>query len=67
MHKVVVVALPPVTTFDLSISEAVFSNVLVDGRPGYQVRICTPEAGVITSTGVLQVLVRDGLEADDRR
>jgi transcriptional regulator GlxA family with amidase domain len=63
MHKVAVVALPPATTFDLSIPEAVFNNVLVEGRPGYQVRICTPEPGVITSTGVLQVLVRDGLEA----
>jgi len=34
----------------------------VDGQPGYQVRICTPEPGAITSTGVLQVLVRDGLD-----
>ncbi|MBV9449844.1 MAG: helix-turn-helix domain-containing protein [Streptosporangiaceae bacterium] len=36
--------------------------VAVDGQPGYQVRICTPEPGAITSTGVLQVLVRDGLD-----
>ena len=34
----------------------------MDGQPGYQVRICTPEPGAITSTGVLQVLVRDGLD-----
>ncbi|HEX6519220.1 MAG TPA: helix-turn-helix domain-containing protein [Streptosporangiaceae bacterium] len=65
MHKVAVVTVPPATTFDLSIPEVVFGNVLVDGRPGYQVRICTPEPGTIASTGVLQVLVRDGLDVID--
>lgn len=62
MHKVAVVTVPPATTFDLSIPEVVFGNVLVDGHPGYQVRICTPEPGTIASTGALQVLVRDGLD-----
>lgn len=62
MHKVAVVTVPPATTFDLSIPEVVFGNVLVDGHPGYQVRICTPEPGAIASTGALQVLVRDGLD-----
>ncbi|WP_157244925.1 helix-turn-helix domain-containing protein [Nonomuraea typhae] len=62
MHRVAVVAVPPVTTFDLSIPELVFGHTTVDGRPGYQVRVCTPDpSGPVVSTSSLEVMVPHGL------
>jgi transcriptional regulator GlxA family with amidase domain len=65
MHRIAVVAVPPVTAFDLSIPDLVFGAAEVDGGPGYQVRICTPEPGPVNTLGSLRVVVPHGLEALD--
>ncbi|GIJ57805.1 GlxA family transcriptional regulator [Virgisporangium aurantiacum] len=62
MHRIAVVAVPPVTTFDLSIPELIFGAVEVGGRPAYEVRICTAEPGVLPGSGSLAVIVHDGLD-----
>ncbi|GIE92022.1 GlxA family transcriptional regulator [Actinoplanes regularis] len=62
MHRVAVIAVPPVTTFDLSIPELIFTAAAVDGRPVYDVRICTAEPGVLPGSGRLAVAVSDGLD-----
>jgi transcriptional regulator GlxA family with amidase domain len=63
MHQVTIVAIPPVTTFDLSIPELVLGSTKVDGLPGYAVRVCTAEPGIVASTGSLDVVVPHGLDA----
>ncbi|MER5865167.1 helix-turn-helix domain-containing protein [Kitasatospora sp. NPDC002040] len=63
MHRIAVVAVPPVTAFDLAIPELVFGAAEVDGAPGYRVQVCTPEPGVVDTMGSLQVVVPHGLEA----
>ena len=63
MHRVVVIAVPPVVTFDLSIPELIFRAVEIDGRPAYDIRVCAAEPGVLPSDGAFDVVVRDGLEA----
>ncbi|MFG3013742.1 GlxA family transcriptional regulator [Streptomyces cinerochromogenes] len=65
MHRVAVIAVPPATTFDLSIPELVLGETSVDGTPGYQVRICTARPGAVTTSGSLQVSVPCGLRAVD--
>ncbi|WP_079054240.1 GlxA family transcriptional regulator [Streptomyces graminilatus] len=62
MHRVAVIAVPPATTFDLAIPELVLGEVSVDGRPGYQVRVCTARPGPLAVSGSLEVAVPDGLE-----
>ncbi|MFD9462439.1 GlxA family transcriptional regulator [Streptomyces sp. NPDC060027] len=64
MRQVAVVAVPPATTFDLSIPELVLGETTIDGRPGYQVRICTAHPGPV-ATSSMEVTVRHGLEAVD--
>ncbi|MEU8034166.1 helix-turn-helix domain-containing protein [Streptomyces sp. NPDC049099] len=64
MHRVAVIAVPPVTTFDLSIPELVLGETTIDGRPGYQVRICTARPGPVASSS-LEITVPHGLEAID--
>ncbi|MFD7453574.1 GlxA family transcriptional regulator [Kitasatospora sp. NPDC059827] len=63
MHRVAVIAVPPATTFDLSIPELVLGETTVDGHPGYQVRVCTARPGPIATGSSLEVTVRHGLEA----
>jgi transcriptional regulator GlxA family with amidase domain len=65
MHRIAVLAVPPATTFDLSIPELVFGTVLVDDRPAYQVRIGAAEAGPVEAYGSLRVQVPHGLEIVD--
>ncbi|MEU6861840.1 helix-turn-helix domain-containing protein [Streptomyces sp. NPDC046876] len=66
-HRVAVIALPPVTAFDLSIPSAVFGLAThVDGRPAYEVTVCTPEPGVVKAMGGMDVVVSHGLEAVER-
>jgi transcriptional regulator GlxA family with amidase domain len=65
MHRVVVIAVPPVNTFDLSIPELIFRGVEIDGRPAYDVRVCTAEPGILPSDGAFDLFVRHGLEAVD--
>ncbi|MCW2919217.1 MAG: transcriptional regulator, AraC family [Actinomycetia bacterium] len=62
MHRVVVVAVPPVIIFDLSIPELVFGEAYVNGRPGYEVVVCTADPGAVPSIGALQVVVPLGLD-----
>lgn len=61
MHRVVVVALPPVNTFDISIPGLILGNALVDGKPAYEVRICTPRPGTVKASDGLSLVVRRGL------
>jgi len=63
MHRIAVVAVPPVGTFELTIPELVFSAAEVDGRPAYEVRTCTAEPGTVAATGALAVTVEHGLRA----
>ncbi|MGE7388340.1 GlxA family transcriptional regulator [Streptomyces sp. NPDC004126] len=65
-HRVAVIAFPPVTTFDLSIPGAVFGVTLVDGRPAYEVTVCTLDPGVVEASYGLDVVVPHGLEAVER-
>ncbi|WP_328957338.1 GlxA family transcriptional regulator [Kitasatospora purpeofusca] len=63
VHRIAVVAVPPVTGFDLTIPDLVFGSAELDGDPAYLVRICTAEPGPVATTGSLQVVVPHGLEA----
>ncbi|MEW2416266.1 helix-turn-helix domain-containing protein [Streptomyces sp. NPDC046866] len=65
-HRVAVVALPPVTTFDLSIPNVVFGTARVDGRPAYEVAVCTPDPGVVKAMHGMDVVVPHGLRAIER-
>ncbi|MGV9822076.1 GlxA family transcriptional regulator [Nocardia xishanensis] len=65
MHRVAVVAVPPATTFDLSIPELVLGETSIDGAPGYRVRICTADPGPVATNGSLEITVSHGLEAVD--
>lgn len=65
MHRVAVIAVPPVTTFDLSIPDLVLGETLVDGRPAYRVRVCAAEPGPVAANGSLHVSVAHGLDAVD--
>ncbi|MEV6866276.1 helix-turn-helix domain-containing protein [Streptosporangium subroseum] len=63
MHRIAVIAVPPVTTFDLAIPELVFDAVSVNGGPGYEVVICTADPGEVDSGTGLGLMIRKGLEA----
>jgi transcriptional regulator GlxA family with amidase domain len=65
MHRVAVVAVPPVTTFDLSIPELVLGAVLIDGRPGYDVQVCTAQPGPVVTQGRFEVIVARSLDTID--
>lgn len=62
MHRIAVVAVPPVGTFELSIPELVFSAVRVPAGPAYALRTCTADPGVVAATGALPVVVEHGLD-----
>lgn len=64
MHQLVVIAVPPVTAFDLSIPELMFGAVRVDDRPVYDVRVCTadPHLPVACAGSSTQMLVATGLD-----
>ncbi|MFF2814158.1 GlxA family transcriptional regulator [Kitasatospora cineracea] len=63
MHRVAVLAVPPVKPFDLSMPSVLFDAAVEDGRPCYTVTVCTPVPGVLPGHGGLDVVVRHGLEA----
>ncbi|GAA3032231.1 GlxA family transcriptional regulator [Streptosporangium longisporum] len=65
MHRIAVIATPPVTVFDLSIPEMLFGAVEVDAAPGYEVVVCTADPGVVAGTYSLGVTVHHGLDAVD--
>lgn len=62
-HRVAVIAPSPVSMFNLAIPEMLFEKAEVDGRPGYQVVVCTPVPGRIATTGGLSLEVHRGLDA----
>ncbi|MFZ3469634.1 GlxA family transcriptional regulator [Streptomyces sp. 4.24] len=65
-HRVTVIAVPPVTTFDLSIPEMVFGATRVGEDPAYEVTVCTPTPGVVTAAIGIDIVVRHGMEAIER-
>lgn len=65
MLRIVVVAVPPVTTLDLSIPAAVFPAAVVDEQPGYEVTICTAEPGIVPGYIGPSVVVDRGLDVID--
>lgn len=65
MHRVAVIAVPPVTTFDLSIPELVLGETTIDGHAGYEVRVCTARPGPVDTRSSLEITVPHGLEAID--
>lgn len=62
MLRVAVVAVPPVTAFDLAIPDLVLGHTVVDGAPGYEVLVCTAQPGPIKVDGGFDIVVRHGLE-----
>src|SRR3954469_8436748 len=65
-HRVAVIGAQPVSMFNLAVPDMLFAKVEVDGRPGYEVELCTPEPGVVGTSGGADVVIRSGLEAGDR-
>jgi transcriptional regulator GlxA family with amidase domain len=65
-HRVAVVASPPASMFNLAVPELLLSKVRIDDRPGYTVELCTPDPGVVATTGSAEVVLRAGLEAVER-
>ncbi|GAB2862013.1 helix-turn-helix domain-containing protein [Actinocorallia aurea] len=63
MHRVVVIAVPPATTFDLSIPAMVLGEAEVNGATAYDVRVCTARPGPVTTGGGMVVTVSHGLDA----
>ncbi|SNX57519.1 AraC family transcriptional regulator with amidase-like domain [Streptomyces sp. TLI_55] len=62
-HRIVVIAPSPVSMFNLAIPELLFAKVEIDGAPGYEVTVCTPDPGPVTTTGGLDLHVARGLDA----
>ncbi|MFF5972804.1 GlxA family transcriptional regulator [Streptomyces sp. NPDC012769] len=65
LRRVAVVAAPPVSMFNLAIPEMLFGKVEIDGRPGYETVICTPDPGPVATTGGLDLHVPHSLDAVD--
>lgn len=63
MRAVAVLAVPPVKPFDLSMPSTLFEDAVIEGRPGYQVTVCTAEPGVVPSSGGFDLVIANGLEA----
>ncbi|MFC4115199.1 GlxA family transcriptional regulator [Nonomuraea zeae] len=62
-HRVVVLALPPVVAFDLTIATQVFGH---EGQGRYSITVCSPDSGVIpTTTAGLSLTVEAGIDALD--
>jgi transcriptional regulator GlxA family with amidase domain len=65
-HRVAVIAGRPVSMFNLAVPEMLFAKVEVDGGPGYVVELCTPQPGVVGTSGGADVVIRSGLDAVER-
>ncbi|MGW9449392.1 GlxA family transcriptional regulator [Streptomyces sp. NPDC055632] len=63
VRRVAVIAAPPVSMFNLAIPEMLFGKVEIDGGPGYETVICTPDPGPVATTGGLDLTVPRGLDA----
>ncbi|GAA3445980.1 GlxA family transcriptional regulator [Planomonospora venezuelensis] len=62
MHRIVLVVVTPVMSFDASIPYMIFGGVEADGVPGYTVRACTAEPGIVPTAGGPDLFVPHGLE-----
>lgn len=63
MHRVAVLAVPPVKAFDLAMPFTFLGSAMVDGEPGYEVRLCAAEPGTAPSMGEFEVVIKHGVEA----
>ncbi|MEU0542482.1 helix-turn-helix domain-containing protein [Nocardia sp. NPDC005978] len=63
MHRIAVLAIPPVISFDVGIPEIVFPAVRVDGLPAYEVVMCTADPGAVPGYTGRSYLIDAGLEA----
>jgi AraC family transcriptional regulator, transcriptional activator FtrA len=60
IHRIAVLALPPVVAFDLTIATQVFGH---DRHRRYQVQLCTPVPGPTLTTSGFSIVVDSGLDA----
>jgi transcriptional regulator GlxA family with amidase domain len=65
-HRVAVIAAQPVSMFNLAVPDMLLAKVEVDGRPGYEVELCTPDPGIVATSGGADVVIRGGLDAVGR-
>jgi transcriptional regulator GlxA family with amidase domain len=63
MHRIVILALPPVAVFELSLAEELFGQAYVEGHAGYAVTVCTTDPGTIPTAGGHEIGVPLGLDA----
>ena len=64
MHRVAVLAVPPVTAFDLAIPGLILGNARIDGGAAYEVKLCTARPGAVAcidATRGLDLSIRGGL------
>ncbi|EFL19468.1 helix-turn-helix domain-containing protein [Streptomyces sp. C] len=66
VRRVAVIAAPPASMFNLAIPQMLFAKVEIDGGPGYETVICTPDPGPVATSGGLDLHVPLGLDAVDR-
>ncbi|MFE1285604.1 GlxA family transcriptional regulator [Streptomyces sp. NPDC058751] len=63
MHRVAVLAVPAVKPFDLSMPSTLLGAAEIDGRPCYEVTVCTAVPGTVAASGGIDVVIRHGLRA----
>ncbi|MFG2296329.1 GlxA family transcriptional regulator [Streptomyces sp. NPDC048603] len=63
MHRVAVLAVPAVKPFDLSMPSTLLEAAEFEGRPGYEVTVCTAVPGTVAASGGIGVVIRHGLQA----
>ncbi|BCJ35150.1 AraC family transcriptional regulator [Actinocatenispora thailandica] len=63
MHRLAVVAVPPVTSFELSIPDIVFGQARAGAEPAYEVVCCTADPGPVPGIGGVGLTVDRGLDA----
>ncbi|NUR69202.1 MAG: helix-turn-helix domain-containing protein [Hamadaea sp.] len=61
-HKVAVLALPGVIPFELGIPSRIFGAADDDGRPRYEVAVCTLDGGPVQTEAGFSITVEHGLE-----
>ncbi|MFJ8754706.1 GlxA family transcriptional regulator [Streptomyces sp. NPDC102441] len=62
VHRVAVVATPPVSMFNIAIPEMLFGKVLIEGHPGYETVFCTADPGPVRTSNGLDVHIVGGLD-----
>jgi transcriptional regulator GlxA family with amidase domain len=62
MHRIAVVAVPPVGAFELSIPDLLFGGVSIDGHAAYATHTCTTQPGVVAARAGFDVVITRGLD-----